>query len=78
MCTPGGGAATAKGFGTIGDGPPEMTLWGVDCLFLLAMLGALQAKKGNQPAKVSNLSLTVLRVRVPDGPNFFCSGCGAP
>ena len=46
--------------------------------FFLAMLGALQAKKGNKPAKVSNLSLTVLLRPVPHGPNSFCSGCGAP
>ena len=54
------------------------TLWRVDCLFLLAMHPALQAKKGNQPPKASNLSLTVLRRPIPDGPNSFCSGCGAP
>ena len=46
--------------------------------FPLYLLGALPAKKGNQPPKASNLSLTALRVPVPDGPNSFCSGCAAP
>ena len=46
--------------------------------FPLYLLGALPAKKGNQPPKASNLSLTILRGPVPDGPNSFCSGCAAP
>ena len=41
-------------------------------------LDALQAKKRQRTPKASNLSLTVPRVPVPNGPNRFCSGCGAP
>ena len=41
-------------------------------------LDALQAKEGNKPPKESNLSLTILQVPVPNGPNSFFSGCGAP
>ena len=37
--------------------------------FSLYQLDALQAKKGSKPPKASNLSLTVLRVPVPNGPN---------
>ena len=53
-------------------------LWSVVQGFSLYQLNALQAKKGNEPAKASNLSPTVLRVPVPNGPKSFCSGCGAP
>ena len=35
-------------------------------------------KKGNKVPKASNLSLTVLRVAVPSGPNSFCTGCAPP
>ena len=35
-------------------------------------------KKGTEPPKTSNLSLTVPRVPVSNGPDSFCSGCGAP
>ena len=45
--------------------------------FSLYQLDALQAKKGNKPPKASNLSLTVLRVPLPNAPNSFRSGCGA-
>ena len=41
-------------------------------------LDALQAERGNEPPKASNLSLTDLRVPVLNGPNFFGIGCGAP
>ena len=46
--------------------------------FSLYQLAPLQAKKGNKPPKASNLSLRALRVPVSNGPNSFCSGCGAP
>ena len=46
--------------------------------FSLYQMDALQAKNGNKPPKASNLSLTVLRVPVPNGPDLFCSDCGAP
>ena len=42
--------------------------------FSLYHLDALQAKKGHKPPKASNLSLTVLRVPLPNGPDSFCSG----
>ena len=38
----------------------------------------MRAKKGNEPPKGSNLSLTRLRVPVSDGPDSSCSVCGAP
>ena len=46
--------------------------------FSLYHRDALLAKKGNEPPKASNLSLTILRVPVPNGPDSFCSGYGAP
>ena len=45
--------------------------------FSLYKLDALQAKKGHKPPKASKLSLTLLGAPVPNGPNSFCSGCGA-
>ena len=46
--------------------------------FSIYHLDAVRAKNGNKPTKASNLSLTILRVPLPNGTDFFCSGCGAP
>ena len=41
-------------------------------------LVALLGKKGNKPPKASNLSLTDLRVPIPNGPNSFCNALWRP
>ena len=53
---------------------PQSALQG----FSLYPLIHCKQKKAKKTPKASNLSLTVLRVHVPNGPDSFCSGGGAP